>query len=117
MGAGLLDTSVVIDWDDPAVTAGLPDESAVCTVTMAELAAGPHLTSEQPERARRQVRLQQVESLFDPLPLDVAASRSYGQVVAAVVAQGRTHRSQRRRPAHRGHRPRQPPAALHQEPR
>ena len=62
-------------------------------VTMAELAAGPHLAADQAERARRQARLQQVEALFDPLPLDASASRSYGQVVAAVVAAGRSHRS------------------------
>ena len=93
MTAGLLDTSVLIDWDDPVVTAGLPDESAVCTVTMAELAAGPHLTDDTPERARRQARLQQVEALFDPLPLDAASSRSYGQVVAAIVIAGRRPRS------------------------
>jgi len=90
---GLIDTSVVIDWDDPAVSGALPDESAVCAVTMAELAAGPHLATDPAERARRQARLQQVESLYDPLPLDAAASRSYGEVVAAVVAAGRTHRS------------------------
>jgi len=93
MPAGLLDTSVVIDWDDPAVIAGLPDESAVCAITLAELAAGPHLTTDPAERARRQARLQQIEALFDPLPLDATAARSYGQVVAAVVASGRTHRS------------------------
>jgi predicted nucleic acid-binding protein len=93
MPAGLLDTSVLIDWDDPAVAAGLPEESAICAVTLAELAAGPHLTDDPAERARRQARLQQVEALFDPLPLDVAASRSYGLVVAAVVAAGRRHRS------------------------
>jgi predicted nucleic acid-binding protein len=93
MPAGLLDTSVLIDWDDPVVAAGLPEESAICTVTLAELAAGPHLTTDPTERARRQARLQQVEALFDPLPLDVAASRSYGLVVAAVASAGRRHRS------------------------
>ena len=93
MSTGLLDTSVLIHWDDPDVLAALPDESAVSAVTMAELAAGPHLAADQAERARRQARLQQVEALFDPLPLDASASRSYGQVVAAVVAAGRSHRS------------------------
>jgi predicted nucleic acid-binding protein len=93
MSTGLLDTSVLIEWDDPTVAAGLPDESAVSAVTMAELAAGPHLTEDHGERARRQARLQQVEALFDPLPIDAPASRSYGQVVAAVVAAGRSHRS------------------------
>jgi hypothetical protein len=53
MAPGLLDTSVVNDWDDPSTTAGLPDESAVCAVTMAEPAAGPHLAEDSIERARR----------------------------------------------------------------
>ena len=92
MPAGLLDTSVVIDWDDPAVAAKLPDEAAICAITLAELTAGPHLASTVEERARRQARLQQVEATFDALAFDASAARSYGQVVAAVVAIGRSHR-------------------------
>ena len=92
MSTGLLDTSVVIDWDDPAVSAALPDEAAICVITLAELTAGPHLASTGAEAARRQGRLQQVEATFDPIPFDVTAARSYGQVVAAVVEIGRSHR-------------------------
>jgi predicted nucleic acid-binding protein len=92
MTAGLLDTSVIIDWDQPAVVAALPDDSAVCAITLAELAAGPHLASNPVEAARRQARLQQVEATFEPLPFEVAAARSYGQVVAAVASTGRSHR-------------------------
>ena len=92
MSAGLLDTSVVIDWDDPSVAAALPDESSVCTVTLAELAAGPHLASTGAEGARRQVRLQQVEATFEPLAFDAAAARSYGQILSAVAESGRSHR-------------------------
>jgi len=92
MGMGLIDTSVVIDWDDPAVVAGLPDEVAVATITFAELATGPHLTADVTERARRQARLQEAEALFDPIDFDRAAARSYGVVVAAIVATGRSHR-------------------------
>jgi predicted nucleic acid-binding protein len=92
MPAGLLDTSVVIDWDDPEVAAGLPEEAAICAITLAELAAGPHLATTSDEGARRQTRLQQVEATFEPLPFDVAAARSYGQIVAAVVENGRSHR-------------------------
>lgn len=90
--SGLIDTSVVIDWDDPAVVTALPHEVAISSITLAELTAGPHLASDTPERARRQARLQQAESLFDPLPFDVAAARSHGQVVAAVASSGRSHR-------------------------
>lgn len=93
MSTGLLDTSVVIDWDDPAVVAGLPEEVAVSTITLAELATGPHLSTDAAERAERQARLQQAESLFDPLDFDRIAARSYGVVVAAVVAAGRSHRA------------------------
>lgn len=92
MTEGLLDTSVVIDWDDPSVFGALPDESAVSAITLAELAAGPHLARTAEERARRQVRLQQVEATFDPLPFDVDAARAFGQVVAAVSGAGRSHR-------------------------
>ena len=93
MSEGLVDTSVLVDWDDPAVIAALPEVVAVSSMTMAELAAGPHLARDPLEKATRQARLQQVESLFDPLEFDAAGARSYGQLVAAVVASGRSHRS------------------------
>ncbi len=89
---GLLDTSVVIDLDDVAMLEALPDEVAICTITLAELSAGPLLASTRSESARRQVRLQQVESNFEPIPFDKAAALSFGLVVAAVTQSGRTHR-------------------------
>lgn len=92
MSAGLLDTSVVIDWGQESVAAALPDESSVSAITLAELAAGPHLASSASEAARRQVRLQQAEATFEPLAFDAAAARSYGQIVAAVAQAGRSHR-------------------------
>jgi predicted nucleic acid-binding protein len=93
MSAGLIDTSVVIDWDDRDVAAALPDSAAVSAITLAELTAGPRLASTSAESARRQARLQQVEATFDPIAFDVSAARSYGQVVAAVADSGRSHRS------------------------
>ena len=92
MSTGLLDTSVVIDWDDPEVCAALPDQAAISAITLAELTAGPHLASMGAEAARRQARLQQLEATFEPIPFHVTAARSYGQVVAAVVETGRSHR-------------------------
>jgi predicted nucleic acid-binding protein len=92
MPAGLIDTSVVIDWEDPAVAGALPEEVAVCAITLAELAAGPHLATSRSEGSRRQARLQQVEATFEPLPFDATAARSYGQIVASVVETGRPHR-------------------------
>lgn len=65
---GILDTSVVIDLEhlDPLT---LPVEVAVTAITMAELAAGPHATTDPAERARRQDRLQRAEAAFDPCRL------------------------------------------------
>ncbi len=91
---GLIDTSVVIDLEfiEPA---DLPVEVAVSAVTMAELAAGPHATTDVAERARRQDRLQRAESTFEPLPVDAAVARAYGRVYAAVGAAGRKARGRR----------------------
>ena len=72
---GLLDTSVIIDLErlDPEQLA----------------------TQDPDERARRQDRLQRAEAVFDPLPFDSEASRSYGRVCAAVVGTGRKARGAR----------------------
>jgi predicted nucleic acid-binding protein len=85
---------VVIDLEriEPAA---LPVEIAVSAITMAELAAGPHATSDPIERARRQDRLQRAESVFEPLPVDGAVARAYGRVYAAVSATGRKARGRR----------------------
>lgn len=91
---GLLDTSVVVDLQDIAPES-LPEEPAVSSITLAELVAGPHATSDSDERARRQQRLQLVEAAFDPLPFDAAVARAYGRVYAAEVAAGRKPRGRR----------------------
>jgi hypothetical protein len=91
---GLVDTSVVIDLEriDPG---NLPEELAISAVTLAELAAGPHATDDQAERARRQDRLQRTEATFEPLPIDGTVARAYGRVYAAVAAGGRKARGRR----------------------
>ena len=91
---GLLDTSVVIDIEmlDPS---RLPNEVAVSALTMAELAAGPHATTDPQERGRRQDRLQRAEAAFDPLPFDVDAARAYGRIFSTVMAAGRKARGAR----------------------
>lgn len=97
---GLLDTNIVIlrKLIDPAE---LPDEMAISAVTLAELSAGPHQVrsadgqhgyDESAERARRLDVLQRAEHEFDAIPFDDDAARTYGRVVAAVVAAGRTPR-------------------------
>lgn len=73
----------------------LPVQVAVSALTMAELAAGPHATSDADERARRQDRLQRAEATFDPLPFDAEAARAYGRVYASVASRGRKARGAR----------------------
>lgn len=91
---GLIDTSVVIDL--PAIGLDrLPVEIAISAVTLAELAAGPHATSDAAERARRQDRLQRLEATFEPLPVDAAVARAFGRVYAAVASSGRKARGRR----------------------
>ena len=89
---GLLDTSVLIAWDS-VTTRDLPEETAITSVTLAELAAGPHAARDDVERAGRQDRLQWAATTWDPLPFDSDAARAYGRVYAASRAAGRTSRS------------------------
>ncbi|MEX7469081.1 type II toxin-antitoxin system VapC family toxin [Mycobacterium adipatum] len=90
----LIDTSVVIDLDQLDANQ-LPTELAISALTMAELAAGPHATTDSDERAKRQDRLQRAEATFDPLPFDSAAARAYGRIYAAVMATRRKARGPR----------------------
>jgi len=92
---GLLDTSVLVDLGplaaDPAAV--LPDRSDISAVALAELSAGPLLTDDAEERARRLQLLQRVQAAFDPLPFDDRCAAAYARVVGATRAAGRSHRS------------------------
>ena len=88
---GPIDTSGVIDLEQ--IDPGEPSvEIAISAVTLAELAAGTHATT---ERARRQDRLQRAEATFDPLPVDADVARAFGRIYAAVSAAGRKARGRR----------------------
>ena len=91
---GLLDTSVVVDLGamPPDV---LPPRVAISSLTLAELAAGPHAAQDPVERARRQDLVQRAEAAFEPIPFDAAAARAYGRVYAAVLGTGRKARGAR----------------------
>jgi predicted nucleic acid-binding protein len=91
---GLVDTSVIIEIERIPEDL-LPEAIAVSALTLAELAAGPHATSDPAERARRQDRLQRAEATFEPIPFDASAARAYGRVYAAVVSAGRKARGRR----------------------
>ena len=91
---GILDTCVFIDVDKIEAST-LPDESYVTTISLAELAAGPHAAQDPNERAQRQDRLQSVETNFEALPFDASAARAYGRVYALELAGGRKPRGAR----------------------
>lgn len=91
---GLLDTSVIVDLEEIGPER-LPTLVAISSLTLAELAAGPHATTDPHEAARRQDRLQRTEAAFDGIPFGVEAARAYGRVYAAVAAAGRTPRGAR----------------------
>lgn len=89
---GLFDTNILIHWAqlDPAA---LPQDGAITTITIAELAAGVHAARDAAARGERLEKLQRAESVFEPLPFDIAAARAYGRVIAAVRAAGRSPRA------------------------
>ncbi|MDQ2679717.1 MAG: PIN domain-containing protein [Candidatus Eremiobacteraeota bacterium] len=94
MERGLLDTSVLLDYEQLPVEA-LPALAAIAAITLAELAAGPHAVIGVEERSRRQARLQWAEAEFTALAFDEDAARAYALVYAAVVADGRKPRGAR----------------------
>jgi predicted nucleic acid-binding protein len=91
---GLIDTSVVIALDR-VDRRRLPTVSAISTLTLAELSAGPHAATDDRGRARRQEDLQRFESAFEALPFDSVCARAYGQIYAAVISTGRKPRGPR----------------------
>ena len=111
---GLIDTSVVIDLPDIELNR-LPVEIAISAVTLAELAAGPHATSDSAERAKRQDRLQRAEATFEPLPVDASVARAYA-CPAAIVALGTRHAAVGSRFLDRGDSCRGRSATLHRNP-
>lgn len=85
---GVLDTSTVVLLGQLGAS-DLPDEPVITSVTLAELAVGPLVAKDELERAARQVRLQQAEADFEPLPFDSQAARSFGSVAASLRRSGR----------------------------
>jgi len=58
-----------------------------------ELSVGPLVTRDERERVRRTAQVQQAEADFEPIALDAAAARAFGQVAASL------RRSSRKRAA------------------
>jgi len=91
---GLIDTSVAVVIRD-LDAALFPTEVAISALTLGELATGPHATTDELARARRQSHLQFIETNLEALPFDPKCARAYGVVYAAVKAKGRKPRGAR----------------------
>ena len=88
MAVGILDTNTVILLECFAPD-DLPSEPVITAITLGELSVGPLVTDDDHERAARQARLQEVESVFEPLPFDASAARAFGAVAAGLRRSGR----------------------------
>jgi predicted nucleic acid-binding protein len=91
---GLIDTSVAVDLLS-IERVRLPAEIAISTLTLAELAGGPHGADHELKRARRQQFLQTVEAHLESVAFDSECARAYGPVYAAVASAGRKPRGAR----------------------
>lgn len=81
----ILDTSVLIGGDP--LPSGI--ESAISTVSIAELHFGLLVAADDDTRALRSTRLGLVEARYpDPLPLDDRVAREWGRLQAAVANRG-----------------------------
>lgn len=92
--SGLLDTCVLIDLDT-LPPSSLPLTSEVAAVSVAELSAGLHTTTDTIQRSLRMTRLLMIEANMDPLPFDDSAARIYGNLSALMIAAGRNPRPRR----------------------
>jgi toxin FitB len=81
----ILDTSVLIGDSLEA----LDGELAISSISLGELHFGLLVAPSPEQRALRLQRLVAIERAFEPLPVDDAVARTYGQLAAAVRASGR----------------------------
>jgi len=95
MSRGLLDTSILIAFDEDRAfeAAALPEEAAISVATLAELHYGVLLAKSDLVRQHRLRRLGQIESIFQPIPIDSNVSRAFAAVAHTVKAAGRQPRS------------------------
>jgi predicted nucleic acid-binding protein len=93
---GLLDTSVFIasEQDRTLSEQDLPDEGAICVVTLAELELGVHMAATDEIRARRLATLRGVQETYVALPIDAKVASAFAELVAACRSAGRRPRVQ-----------------------
>ncbi|MBA2694327.1 MAG: type II toxin-antitoxin system VapC family toxin [Actinobacteria bacterium] len=87
---GLLDTSVFIalESDRPMNTGLLPDQSAICPVTIAELKAGVLITADLDVRARRLATLESTADI-EVLVIDAEVAAEWARLRVHLAETGR----------------------------
>jgi predicted nucleic acid-binding protein len=87
---GLLDTSVLIARESsrPLDTTALPDQTAVCVVTLAELHAGILAAGDTSTRSRRMATLDAVMTI-EALPITAEAARQWATLRVRLAEEGR----------------------------
>ena len=88
---GLIDTSVAVELGRVEIVDS-STELAISSLTVGELAGGPHAAHNEIERRRRQRNLRRIEACIEALPFDSECARAYGCVYAAVQSIGRKPR-------------------------
>lgn len=87
---GLLDTSVFIARESgrPVEAELLPDESAICAITTAELHVGVLAAKDSETRARRLATLEAASGIY-AVPVDEAAARIWARMRVHLADTGR----------------------------
>lgn len=87
----MLDTSVLIarETGRPLDAESIPEQTAICVVTLAELHAGVLSATDTTTRARRLATLDAV-SVVEPLPVTVEAARHWAVLRVRLAEEGRT---------------------------
>ena len=81
----LLDANTVILLPRLSPGFALPDQSAISTITLAELAVGPVVTDQPEAQLQRQAELMAALESFRVIPFDQAAAFAYPAVVKSLL--------------------------------
>lgn len=98
MTRGILDTSVLIDLHDGAVSDdALPDEQAITSLSLGELGFGVAVATDGRVRIDRQARLDYYREKFrdSTIPYDAEAAMLFSRLVESVLGSGKRAISRR----------------------
>lgn len=88
---GVLDTSVLIAREQSRAIdeSKLPDEVAICVVTLAELELGVHNATDDHVRAMRMATLHAARETYVALPIDSQVASAFAELVISAKREGK----------------------------